>query len=87
MIFDAIGEYLGSVFIDFIGGKILNFIGGTVRWVYGTTWRTIANRPKFKFREYINGPDRPIDEFDSSHGGVNRVIGFIFFIVIILLIV
>lgn len=59
------------------GGFIFNFIGACVRWTYGTIWRTIANRKKFKFSEYLNGPENSDDWFDNGHELVNRVIGII----------
>ena len=61
-----------------IGGIIFDYVGAVVRWIYGTTWRTIANKPKYKFSEYINGPENSDDWFDvTGHSFVNRVIGLI----------
>lgn len=75
---------MGEFFLE----PILNYIGGTVRWIYGTIWRTILNRPKFKFSEYIDGPEKPIDSFDNFHGCVNHMVGIIviglIFLVVIL---
>jgi len=57
-------------------GYILNFFGGFVRWIFGYLYRTLANKPKFKFREYIYGPENSDDWFDlAGHGLNNRVIG------------
>lgn len=61
-----------------LGGEILNFFGGTVRWIYGTTWRTIANKPGFKYREYLYGSENSEDWFDlTGHTFVNKIIGII----------
>jgi len=61
-----------------IGGFLFDFIGAIVRFLYGTIWRTIANKPKFKFSEYLNGPENSDDWFDiAGHSFVNRIIGFI----------
>jgi hypothetical protein len=67
-----------------LGGVFFDLIGASVRWIYGTTWRTIANRQKFKFSEYLNGPENSNDWFDrTGHSFVNRVIGVITIILII----
>lgn len=61
-----------------IGSIIFNYIGATSRWIYGTTWRTIAKKKKYSFREYLNGPDNSDDWFDfTGHVFVNKIIGFI----------
>ncbi|MBN1769215.1 MAG: hypothetical protein JW842_11965 [Prolixibacteraceae bacterium] len=60
------------------GGVIFDYAVAVVRWIYGTIWRTIANKPKYKFTEYINGPENSDDWFDTiGHSFVNRVIGLI----------
>lgn len=71
-----------------IGRYIFNYIGGTVRWIYGSIWRTIFNKPKFTYNEYINGPKNLKDHFDEyGHQFNNRLvgIGFLVGIVIILM--
>jgi len=61
-----------------MGGYILNFFGGFVRWIFGSLYRTLTNKPKFKFREYIDGPDNSDDWFDfAGHGLNNKLIGFV----------
>ena len=61
-----------------IGGYIFNFFGAVVRWLYGTIWRTIANKRKYTFIEYLNGPKNSEDWFDKTgHTFVNRVLGLI----------
>ena len=66
-----------------IGGNIFNFLGAIVRWIYGTIWRTLANKKKYSFREYLLGPDNSEDWFDfTGHGFVNKMIGVIVIIVI-----
>ena len=60
-----------------IGGEILNFVGGTIRWIYGSLWRTIFKKPKFKFKEYISGPNNP-DYYDKfGHHFNNKIIAII----------
>ena len=66
-----------------IGGLLFDYVGAVVRWIYGTIWRTIANKPKYKFREYVHGPENSDDWFDmTGHNFVNRVIGFITIVLI-----
>jgi len=63
--------------------EFINFIGGTVRWIFGSIWRTVANKPKFTFTEYIVGPKRP-DYYDTmGHRFNNILIGMIVFSLII----
>lgn len=67
---------------------IFNFIGACFRWIYGTTWRTLMNKPKFTFKEYLDGPKKSSDFFDEfSHGTNNVVIGIAFSTIIIIIIV
>ena len=62
-----------------LGYLIFNYIGGTLRWIYGTTWRTIFNKPKFTYKEYIFGPKDSDDHFDiHAHQFNNRIIAIIF---------
>ncbi len=71
-----------------IGRYIFNYIGGTIRWIYGSIWRTIFNKPKFTYQEYINGPKKSKDHFDEyGHQFNNRVIaiGFLGLIVILVM--
>lgn len=72
----------------FYGGPIYNFIGACVRWLYGTIWRTIARKPKFTFKEYINGPKNSDDYFDQTgHQFVNKIIGVLFIVSVIWIII
>ena len=71
-----------------IGGIIINFIGATIRWVYGTISRTLFNKPRFTFDEYVNGPKHSDDYFDEmGHQFNNKIIGFIFITLIISILV
>ncbi len=75
-----------EVFGDIIGRTILNYIGGTIRWIYGTIWRSIFYKPKYKYSEYIHGPKNSKDYFDKyGHEFNNRVIATIFIVIIVLL--
>jgi len=79
------GELIATVFVEIIWRNLLNFVGGTIRWVYGTTWRTIARKPKYKFKEYINGLENSYDWFDNKrHNFVNSVIGLLTIVLIII---
>jgi len=70
-----------------IGGIIFDYVGAVVRWIYGTTWRTIANKPKYRFSEYVNGPENSDDWFDmAGHSFVNRIIGMVTITLICLII-
>lgn len=61
-----------------MGALILSFIGAVIRWVYGTVWRTVANKKKYKFLEYLYGPEDSDDWFDETgHDFVNRVVALI----------
>lgn len=65
-------------------GYVLNFLGGSLRWLYGTIWRSIANKPKFTFREYLYGPDQPKDWFDEKgHSLSNILVAFAFLFAVI----
>jgi len=67
-------------------GELFNFIGAVVRWIYGSIWRTIFQKPKFTFVEYLRGPKQSDDWFDQTgHTFVNRIIGFITLMLLILL--
>lgn len=74
--------------IEIITGRfILNYIGGTIRYIYGTIWRTIFNRPKFTYKEYINGPKRKNYYDEMGHEFNNRIIAFIVIGIIVCLLV
>jgi hypothetical protein len=69
-----------------IGRYIFNYIGGTIRWIYGSIWRTIFNKPKFSYKEYISGPKNSKDHFDEfGHQFNNRLIGIGFLVGIVIL--
>lgn len=70
------------------GRSILNLIGGTARWVYGTLWRTLLQKEKFTFREYIEGRKNTEDLFNQKdHQIVNIVVGFVLIVFIISMLV
>lgn len=75
-----------EIFSIIIGHYIFNYIGGTIRWIYGSIWRTIFNKPKFSYREYIDGPKKTKDHSDEfGHQFNNRLIGIGFLIGIVIL--
>lgn len=56
-------------FIQIITGQfLLNYTGGTLRFIYGTIWRTIFNKTKFTYKEYIYGPKKGnyYDKMDTN---------------------
>jgi len=57
---------------------ILNFIGACLRWLYGTVWRTLFNKPKYTFEEYLNGPKKSEYFDDTAHRLNNKIIALIF---------
>jgi hypothetical protein len=65
---------------------LLNYIGGTLRFIYGITWRTIFKKPKFTYKEYIYGPKKKNYYDENGHEFNNRIIAFIFIIIIIFII-
>ena len=70
------------------GAIIFNFLGACVRWLYGTIWRTVMNKRKYSFKEYLYGPKSSDDWFDmTGHTFVNRMIGAIILVLICLTIV
>ena len=70
-----------------IGRFFLNYIGGTIRFIYGTIWRTIFNKPKFTYKEYINGPKRKNYSDEMGHEFNNRIIAFIVIGIVVCLLV
>tara|TARA_B100000949_G_C14237245_1_gene431754 strand:- start:314 stop:556 length:243 start_codon:yes stop_codon:yes gene_type:complete len=63
---------------------IFNFIGAGARWIWGSIWRTLFNKPKYKWREYLYGPDNP-DYFDEmGHRLNNGLIGILVLFLIII---
>ena len=73
-------------FIEIITGRfILNYIGETLRFIYGTIWRTIFDKPKFTYKEYISGPKRPNYYDKKGHEFNNRLIAFTFLGIIIVM--
>ncbi len=65
--------------IGIITGRVLlNYIGGTIRYIYGSIWRTIFDKPKFTFRENIYGIKTKDVSETTIHEFNNRIIGFIF---------
>jgi hypothetical protein len=58
---------------------ICNYIGGTLRWIYGSIWRTLFKKPKFKYHNYVFGPENSKNHFDiHGHHFNNMIITIIF---------
>lgn len=74
-------ELFGSLIIS----TILNLIGGTLRFIYGTIWRTILNKPKFTYKQYIYGV-KSKDFWEGTHQENNKWIGGIFVMLIVVFI-
>lgn len=73
-----------ELFGPLIISTILNLIGGTLRFIYGTIWRTIFNKPKFTYKQYIYGV-KSKDFWEGMHQENNKWIGVIFVPLIIVL--
>ena len=62
-------------------GDGLQWLGGAVRYQYGTAIRylKLTKRPRYTFREYVNGPDTLDDiVFDAQgHRLNNRILGLV----------
>lgn len=67
----------------YFGRAFFNFIGATARWCYGNIWRTLCNKKKFTFNEYLNGPKESGYYDDMGHQLNNGIIGIIIFVLII----
>lgn len=63
--------YIKNTKLNSFASYILNFIGGTFRYIYGTIWRTLFNKPKYRFDEYINRPDNS-DYYDKMGHNFNN---------------
>lgn len=68
---------------------IFNFIGATFRWIFGNLWRTLTNKPKFAFKEYLSGTKKSTEYYDKLlHGISNVIIGiFVTFVIVLLIII
>lgn len=74
-------------FVQIITGQfLLNYTGGTLRFIYGTIWRTIFNKTKFTYKEYIYGPKKGNYYDKNGHEFNNRIIAFIFIMIIVVFI-
>ena len=75
-------------FENFLDGSFIPIIiGGTIRYIYGSIWRTIFNKPKFTYKEYINGPKRKNYYDEMGHEFNNRIIAFIVIGIVVCLLV
>ena len=67
-------------------GIIINLIGASTRYIYGTTWRSIAEAKRYSFEEYLYGP-KTDDQIDiDQHILVNIIVGLISIVTIVYLI-
>ncbi len=71
-----------EVVVYTIFNLILNTIGGIIRWIYGSIWRTIFNKPKFEFKEYLYGSKKSKSHWDRQHMMNNGLIAIVFLIVL-----
>lgn len=62
----------------------LNFLGGIIRYIFGTIWRTIFDKPKFTFKEYIYGPESDNYYDKMGHSFNNRIIALVFLVVLVM---
>ena len=77
-----------SEFVAFILLEVIfNFIGAVVRWTFGSLYRTLSNKPKFTFKEYLNGPKKPGWFDEQAHGTNNVIVGVVSTVAIVVLLV
>jgi hypothetical protein len=76
-----------DIFQILSGRFFLNYIGGTLRFIYGIIWRTIFDKPKFTYKEYIYGPKKRNYYDEMGHEFNNRIIAFIFIGIIVIMLV
>ena len=66
----------------------LNFIGAITRWFIGAIWRSIFNKPKYTFGEYLSGPKNSTAYFDVyGHKFNNMLVGSIVLVIIFAIII
>ncbi len=82
LILTKLEDLVGSIFKSFF-----NFFGAIIRWVLGTIWRTISNKKRYTFKEYLNGPNRPYDRYDEYDESKNIIVGGILFFAAIVIII
>ena len=63
------------------GGTIFNFFGTCTRWTLYGIKRTFTNDRPISFKEFLNGPTKSDDFFDS-YGLNNKWIGFVTIVLI-----
>ncbi|QSS96655.1 hypothetical protein [Psychroflexus sp. ALD_RP9] len=67
---------------------IFNFIGASFRWIFGNLWRTMTNKPKYAFKEYLNGAKKSTEYYDKLlHGTSNVIVGVVVTLLIILMVI
>ncbi len=82
----VLAEFFFRLIAAIVGGWLINFIGASIRWIFGTSWRTILNQPKFTFKEYLYGPNESDDWYDQKgHRLSNFIVAFAFFFVVAVL--
>ncbi len=65
------------------GGTIFNFFGTCTRWTLYGIKRTFTNDRPISFKEFLNGPTKSDDFFDSyGHELNNKWIGFVTIVLI-----
>ena len=75
---------MSDFFLFEIFDLICNLIGGSIRWIFGTIWRTIFSKPKFKYSEYLFGVKDSKNHFDIHGHQFNNIIVTILFVVILI---
>jgi hypothetical protein len=73
--------------MDLFFSDMVNLIGGSIKWFFGTIFRLLFNLKKFTFHEYLYGPKNLNNDYNKmEHEFANKIIAFIFFFIVILLI-
>ncbi len=64
--------------MNYLPAYILQVIGACLRYVYGSIWRSIFNKPKFTYKDYLNGPKKYDNHEKFTHRYNNQIIGLLF---------
>lgn len=67
---------------------IFNFIGGSIRWLIGSIWGLLTNKPNTTFQHYLYGPKKSKNRTDLlDHSTANGLLGAAIFFIIATIII
>ena len=65
-----------------------NFLGGSVRWVFGSLFALITNKPNYSYKVYLFGPQKSKNQTDQiDHTTANGLLGAAIFFIIATIII